>query len=73
MENLPQRKFTLISDSGELDPEVFTELRKKRGAQVERIVIRDVVGAKLRAPERLDAVDEIIDAGMIVAGVSQFA
>ena len=72
MENLPQRKFTLIGDSGELDPEVFTKLRKKRGAQVERIVIRDVVGAKLCAPERLDAVDEIIDAGMIVAGVSQF-
>jgi phosphatidate phosphatase APP1 len=43
LQHLPQRQFTLIGDSGELDPEVFTELRAQYPAQVEKIIIRDVV------------------------------
>ena len=72
MDNLPRRRFTLIGDSGELDPEVFTELRETRGAQVEKIVIRDVVDARHLRPERLQAVDEIIEAPLIQHGMSQF-
>jgi phosphatidate phosphatase APP1 len=72
MDNLPRRTFTLIGDSGELDPEVFTELRKTRGAQIGKIVIRDVVDARRQAPERLHAVDEIIEAALIQRGRSQF-
>lgn len=72
MGNLPRRKFTLIGDSGELDPEVFTELRQTHGAQIEKIVIRDVVDARHQAPERLRVVDEIIDAPLIQRGMSQF-
>ncbi len=72
MDNLPGRKFTLIGDSGELDPEVFTGLRTTRGAQIEKIVIRDVVDAGRQAPERLRGVDEIIDAPLIQRGMSQF-
>lgn len=72
MNNLPRRTFTLIGDSGELDPEVFTELRRTHGAQVQKIVIRDVVDARHTAPERLEGVDEIIDAPVIRRGVSQF-
>jgi phosphatidate phosphatase APP1 len=73
MDNLPRRTFTLIGDSGEFDPEVFTELREMRGAQVEKIVIRDVVDARRRAPERLRAVDEIIEAPLIERRKSQFS
>ena len=72
MENLPRRTFTLIGDSGELDPEVFTELRKSRGAQIEKIVIRDVVDARHRDPARLGAVDEIIEAPVVQPGISEF-
>jgi phosphatidate phosphatase APP1 len=72
MDNLPHRRFTLIGDSGELDPEVFTKLRETRAAQIEKIVIRDVVDARRLTPERLRAVDEIIEAPLIQRGVSQF-
>ena len=72
MDYLPRRTFTLIGDSGELDPEVFTELRQKRSHQIERIVIRDVVNARVNAPERLRAVDEVIEAPLITLGSSQF-
>jgi phosphatidate phosphatase APP1 len=48
MQRFPGRRFTLIGDSGELDPEVFAELRSEYGDQVEKIIIRDVAGAKLR-------------------------
>jgi Phosphatidate phosphatase APP1, catalytic domain len=71
MDNLRHRQFTLIGDSGELDPEVFTELRKTRGTQVEKIIIRDVVDARHTAPQRLQAVDEIIEVPAIQRGMSQ--
>ncbi|MCA1613169.1 MAG: hypothetical protein LC800_03225 [Acidobacteria bacterium] len=58
--------------SPDLDPEVFTHLRRARPRQVERIVIRDVVGARVAAPERLSEVDEIIDAPLVSHGRSQF-
>jgi len=71
MDNLRHRQFTLIGDSGELDPEVFTELRKTRGTQVEEIIIRNVVDARHPAPQRLQAVDEIIEVPAIQRGMSQ--
>jgi hypothetical protein len=41
--NFPERRFILIGDSGEKDPEVYAEIRKRFGAQVREILIRDVV------------------------------
>jgi phosphatidate phosphatase APP1 len=73
MTNLPGRKFTLIGDSGELDPEVFTHIRGERPEQVEKIIIRDVVNARERNRERLAAVDEIIEAPLVEHGRSQFS
>jgi phosphatidate phosphatase APP1 len=64
--NLPERTFTLIGDSGELDPEVFAELKRTHSRQVEKIIIRDVVAARETAPERLREVDEVIDAPVVV-------
>jgi phosphatidate phosphatase APP1 len=72
MKHLPERRFTLIGDSGELDPEVFTLLRQERPDQVEKIIIRDVVGARTNAPERLQHVDEVLDAPVVLHGQSQF-
>jgi len=66
MKNLPKRTFTLIGDSGEFDPEVFTTLKKAYHDQVEKIIIRDVVAARTNTPERLREVDEVIDAPIVV-------
>jgi hypothetical protein len=43
MERFPDRKFILVGDSGEVDPEVYSEIRKRRPAQVKEIWIRDVI------------------------------
>jgi phosphatidate phosphatase APP1 len=43
MDKFPERKFILVGDSGEIDPEVYNEIRKKRPAQVQEIRIRDLI------------------------------
>jgi hypothetical protein len=53
MKRFPGRRFVLIGDSGERDPEIYREIRKRFGAQVERIVIRDLTNARQRCPARL--------------------
>jgi hypothetical protein len=42
----PKRKFVLVGDSGEHDPEIYGELARKHPGQVVRILIRDVTGDK---------------------------
>jgi phosphatidate phosphatase APP1 len=42
MARFPGRKFILIGDSGEKDPEVYREIQKKFPTQVEEIRIRDL-------------------------------
>ena len=44
----PQRKFILIGDSGEKDPEVYRAIQNKFPAQVEEIRIRDLNIARLQ-------------------------
>jgi len=43
MNRFPERKFILVGDSGEVDPEVYGEIRKQRPAQVQEIRIRDLI------------------------------
>jgi hypothetical protein len=43
MERFPERKFILVGDSGEVDPEVYYTVRKRRPAQVKEIWIRDII------------------------------
>jgi hypothetical protein len=40
----PRRRFVLIGDSGQKDPEVYGELARRHPDQIERILIRDVTG-----------------------------
>ena len=42
LKQFPQRRFVLIGDSGERDPEVYAALARKYPQQIERIYIRDV-------------------------------
>lgn len=43
MQRFPKRTFILVGDSGEKDPEVYREIKKKFPNQVQEIKIRDVV------------------------------
>ena len=53
MKRFPGRTFVLIGDSGEQDPEVYRGVKDRFGAQVQRIVIRDLTNARQLCPGRL--------------------
>lgn len=42
LEKYPNRKFLLVGDSGEKDPEIYAELYKKYPTQIQKIYIRNV-------------------------------
>jgi hypothetical protein len=49
LRQFPKRKFILIGDSGESDPEIYAALARKFPRQIVRIYIRDVTGESLAA------------------------
>ncbi len=51
--HFPKRRFILIGDSGEHDPEIFTKIRDDHPDQIQAIFIRDVINAAELSPERL--------------------
>jgi hypothetical protein len=58
--DFPHRRFILVGDSGEHDPEVYREIRSCFPRQIEAVWIRDVVDDRHRNPERLKGM-QIID------------
>ncbi len=54
MQRFPERTFILVGDSGERDPEVYREIRRRFSNQVQEIIIRDVVNDKQNNPSRLE-------------------
>ena len=70
MKNFPARKFILIGDSGEKDPEVYRRIKEDFPGQVQEIRIRDVVNAREKKPRRLEGMT-IIPAATVRKGVSQ--
>ena len=50
LERYPHRRFVLVGDSGERDPEVYAELARRHPNQVAGILIRDVTGESTSAP-----------------------
>jgi hypothetical protein len=57
MIHFPRRKFILIGDSGEKDPEVYRAIRKLFPDQVVRILIRDVMSDRLAGMELITGSD----------------
>jgi hypothetical protein len=51
LQRYPQRKFILIGDSGEQDPEVYGDIARRYPAQIQRILIRNV-DARIEQDER---------------------
>jgi hypothetical protein len=50
LERFPKRRFVLVGDSGERDPEIYAALARKFPGQIVRILIRDVTGEAADAP-----------------------
>lgn len=44
LRQLPRRRFILVGDSGEKDPEAYGELARRHPRQIQQIIIRDVGG-----------------------------
>jgi hypothetical protein len=42
LQRFPQRRFVLVGDSGEKDPEIYATLARKYPQQIHRVLIRDV-------------------------------
>jgi hypothetical protein len=57
MIHFPRRKFILVGDSGEKDPEVYHAIRKLFPDQVIRILIRDVLADRLSGMELITGHD----------------
>jgi phosphatidate phosphatase APP1 len=53
----PDMQFVLIGDSGEQDPEIYTEVVRRHPGAVKMIYIRNVNPD----PSRIDALDRLID------------
>ncbi|MFO1001876.1 MAG: phosphatase domain-containing protein [Planctomycetaceae bacterium] len=71
MQRFPARKFLLLGDSGEMDPEVYRRVQETFPGQVQEIIIRDVVNAKELQPDRLKGMT-IVPAPTVEPGKSQF-
>ncbi len=56
----PQRRFILVGDSGEADPEVYGEVTRRHPQQIERILIRDVTGEDENAERHRVAFRDVV-------------
>ncbi len=56
----PQRRFILVGDSGEADPEVYGEVARRHPQQIERILIRDVTGEDENAERHRVAFRDVV-------------
>jgi phosphatidate phosphatase APP1 len=48
LQRFPGRRFVLVGDSGEQDPEIYAALARKYPKQVARVCIRDVTGGTVK-------------------------
>lgn len=71
MQKFPERKFILVGDSGEKDPEVYREIKKRFSDQVQEIRIRDVVNDREKNKSRLEGMT-IIQAATVIRGAAHF-
>lgn len=61
--DFPARRFMLVGDSGESDPEIYAEAARRHPGRIVQIAIRDVSGEDRRA-ERYAAAFEGLDGGL---------
>lgn len=61
--DFPARRFMLVGDSGESDPEIYAQAARRHPGRIVHIAIRDVTGEDARA-ERYAAAFDGLDAGL---------
>ena len=71
MTRFPRRRFILVGDSGEKDPEVYRAIQAKFPKQVQEIWIRDIVNNRELKADRLAGM-RIIPAATVQHGASEF-
>lgn len=59
MDHFPKRQFILVGDSGEVDPEVYAQIKNERPMQVKEIRIRDLINDNERHSYRLNGMNVI--------------
>jgi hypothetical protein len=59
LKTFPKRRFLLIGDSGEKDPEIYGALARKHPQQIVGIYIRDVTGEGVDAPRYQQAFADV--------------
>jgi hypothetical protein len=52
IDNYPMRKFVLVGDTGERDPEVYGELCRRYPGQIYRVFLRDVISEQIKHNEQ---------------------
>lgn len=60
LKRLPRRRFVLVGDSGERDPEIYRFLAIKFPRQIAAILIREVDGKRMRS-NRLEKLQEAVE------------
>jgi len=67
MDEFPGRRFLLVGDSGEWDPEVYAAVAKRRADQVAGIAIREIEGrtGRHKVRSRLDRLARRLPTGLI--------
>ena len=66
VKNLPARKFVLIGDSGEKDPEIYQKIRRRRPDQIKGVFIREIEGRPMNRERLLKMKDPTADNGCVV-------
>lgn len=59
MDRFRGRKFILVGDSGEVDPEVYRHMQETRNGQVEKVIIRDLINYREVDPKRFEGMELI--------------
>lgn len=72
MKRFPGRKFILIGDSGEVDPEVYREIKDTHPQQVQEIWIRDVVNDETVNNSRLEGMKIVKAEPILCASLSHY-
>jgi phosphatidate phosphatase APP1 len=59
LSDFPKRRFVLVGDSGEQDPEIYGELAREHRGRIVAVIIRNVTGEGADAPRYAQAMRDL--------------
>ena len=59
LKTFPRRRFILVGDSGEKDPEIYGAMARKYADRVERILIRNLIHRRLETARNMKAFRDV--------------